>query len=257
MSSDVCAVKFSFPAFSLSVFSVYNPPDSNSSISFLQSALRGPNVSGSPCILAGDFNLHHPLWSGSNMPQRTRRSDAARLLQVLAEHTLLPALPEGTPTFFSEAHRTWSTLDLVFAPSSVIELISRCETGFDHGSDHRSVEIELHLDVPTVSPLARKNWRETDWETYRDNVGRLWRDMRVHARSYELSNADADCVDSLVSDITDILAQAADGAVPVAKPCPYSKRWWTPELTALNRATRRLSHRAARCRAIPENAVAA
>ena len=61
MSSDVCAVKFSFPSLSFSIFSVYNPPDSDSSISLLQSALRGPNVLGSPCILARDFNLHHPL----------------------------------------------------------------------------------------------------------------------------------------------------------------------------------------------------
>ncbi|KAM5538790.1 hypothetical protein V8D89_007512 [Ganoderma adspersum] len=54
-----------------------------------------------------------------------------------------------------------------------------------------------------------------------------------------------------------MLAHAADGAVPVAKPCPYSKRWWTPELTALKRAARRLSNRAARRRASPEDAAAA
>ena len=257
MSSDVCAVKFSFPSLSFSIFSIYNPPDSDSSISLLQSALCGPNVLGSPCILAGDFNLHHPLWSGPNMPQCTRRSDAACLLQVLAEHALLPALPEGTPTFFSDAHRTRSTLDLVFAPNSVIELITRCEMGFSHGSDHRSVEIELRLDAPTVSPPVRKNWRETDWEAYRDNVGCLWRTREMHARSHELGDACTDCIDSFASDITDILVQAADGAVPVAKPCLYSKRWWTPELTTLKCTARRLSNQAAQRRASWEDVVAA
>ncbi|KAM5539898.1 hypothetical protein V8D89_006401 [Ganoderma adspersum] len=50
---------------------------------------------------------------------------------------------------------------------------------------------------------------------------------------------------------------AADGAVPVAKLCPYSKCWWTPELTALKRAACRLSNCAARHRASPEDAATA
>lgn len=151
-SLDVCAVQFSFPSSSLSVFSVYNPPSSVSSISFLRSALREPPIASSPILLIGDFNLHHSMWSGPNSPQRTRRSDAEPLLQILAEHHLALALPEGTPTFRSDAHGTWSTLDLAFVSNSIEEAVSRCDAGFGHGSDHRCLEIELEVDVPTVPP---------------------------------------------------------------------------------------------------------
>ena len=254
-SLDVCGVIFSLPQISFSLLSVYNPPNSDSSLVFLRTALRDPALLSVPCMLAGDFNLHHPLWSGPHVPQRTRRSDAAPLLQVLAEHSLFLALPEGAPTFQSGAHGTWSTLDLVFAARPLTELVTRCEPGFGHGSDHRSVEIELNLDLPVVEPPARRNWRDADWDRYQAAVTELWVEQRVHSRALDLRTTTD--IDSLVSDLTDILIRSAEGAVPLAKPCPHSKRWWSPVLTALKRAARRLSNRAARRRASLEDVAAA
>ncbi|KAI1783628.1 reverse transcriptase (RNA-dependent DNA polymerase)-domain-containing protein [Ganoderma leucocontextum] len=152
-------------------------------------ALRDPSVAATPCLLA-DFNLHQPLWSGPHTPQRTQRSDAEPLLEILAEQQLLLALPEGTPTFQSDAHRSWSTFDLVFLSSSISERVTRCETEYGHRSDHRCVVTELDLEVPTSA--------------------------------------------------------IAEHATPTSKPGPYSKRWWTPELTALKHDARPLSNRAAK-----------
>lgn len=235
-SLDVCAVMFSLPQLSFSLFSIYNPPSSESSITFLQSALRDPTILAVPCMLVGDFNLHHPLWSGPHTPQRTRRSDAAPLLQVLAEHSLFLALPEGAPMFLSGAHGTWSTLDLVFAARPLTELVTRCEP-------------------PSVERPARRNWRDVDWDAYQAAVTEGWIERRIHARSFDLRTRTD--VDLLVSDITDILVRSAEGTVPLAKLCPHSKRWWSPVLTALKRTAHRLSNRAAHRRASLEDVAAA
>ena len=64
-------------------------------------------------------------------------------------------------------------------------------------------------------------------------------------------------IDSLVSDITDLLVRASLDSVPLSKPCPYSKRWWTAELTALKQEARRLCNRATRHRASLEDGAAA
>ncbi|CDO74892.1 hypothetical protein BN946_scf184461.g4 [Trametes cinnabarina] len=241
---DICAIHFSFSSFSFSLFSIYNPPGSVSSVTMLRTILSDPALPPSPRLLCGDFNLHHPLWSGTDSPERTRRSDADTLLQVLADHQLSLALPPGTPTFRSDAHGTWATLDLVFVSGAAEDLVVRCEPGTGHGSDHRSLEIELDLSVPLLSPPSRLNWRETDWGRYKEEVATRWESQRILERSLRLPTRQS--IDALVSDITDILSQAAQDSIPHAKPCPYSKHWWTSELTAMKCEASRLANRAAK-----------
>lgn len=252
---DICAVKFSFSSDSFCIFSVYNPPSSHSSIDDLAAALRDCDPA-QQLILAGDFNLHHPLWSGPNAPDRMRRSDAEPLLQLLASQNLSLALPPGTPTFRSDSHRSWSTLDLVFVSSSLLSNVTRCETAYGHGSDHRCIELEVDLSVPLrTEESGRRTWRDTDWEQFTGTAETLWSVKQMDERSRTLDSTSD--IDTLVHDITDIFAQAAEEAVPCSRPCPHSKRWWSPELTALKRTARRLSNRAAKRSAPPDTIEAA
>ena len=147
-SLDLTAIKFTFSDFSLSIFSIYNPPNTDLSIPPTRAALRDPMLLDTPSLLLGDFNMHHPLWAGPTVPQRTDRSDADALLQLLADFDLTLALPPGTPTCLSDAHQTWSTIDLVFASGNIADLIVECTTDHGHGSDHQAINTTLNLDVP-------------------------------------------------------------------------------------------------------------
>lgn len=179
-SLDLCTVQFSNTLSPLCLVSVYNPPSSVSSVSFLRSALRDPVFASSRLLLVGDFNLHHPLWSGTETPQRTRRSDADALLQVLTEHQLVLALRPGTPTYRSDAHGTWSTLDLAFVSHLVEDSVTRCDVGYGHGSDHCCLEVEFSSEPLLASSPPRQNWREADWEKYEWNVSQRWTEERIH-----------------------------------------------------------------------------
>ncbi len=59
-SLDITAVSFSFLNLSFSLFSVYNPPQSNDSILLLTKFFR-QNTVQTPLLILGDFNSHHPL----------------------------------------------------------------------------------------------------------------------------------------------------------------------------------------------------
>ena len=145
-SPDITAICFSLPSSSYTLISAYTPPSSLSTILVLNTHLSSYSSLDS-IILLGDFNQHHPLWSGTHTPHRTQASAAHTppFIQLLADHDLRLVLEPGTPTFYSDAHHTWSTLDLVFVSSDLHSAVTVCTTDSRHGSDHRC--INTHLDM--------------------------------------------------------------------------------------------------------------
>ncbi|KZV96491.1 hypothetical protein EXIGLDRAFT_643068, partial [Exidia glandulosa HHB12029] len=61
-SLDLTGFTLTTPSLSMRIFSVYNPPSSDSTISLLSTILH--TLPTLDLILAGDFNKHDALWSG-------------------------------------------------------------------------------------------------------------------------------------------------------------------------------------------------
>lgn len=241
-SLDLTALRFSFPDLCFSVISAYNPPNSDLTIPFIRAALRDPLAAAVPCVLLGDFNLHHPLWAGHTAPQRTNRSDTDSFLSLLADHELTLALAVGTPTHYSDAHDSWSTIDLVFTSDSIADLVMECDTDDGHGSDHCAINTVLNLEVPIIPAAPCPQWRKTDWNKFTRMVADGWETHGIERRA-----ASADSigdVDDLVRDITDLFKQAAQKTVPTSTPSHFSKLWWTPELTRLHQEFKCVKNRA-------------
>ena len=57
--------------------------------------------------MAGDFNLHHPLWNPPNY--QNQDSEADTLIDIISQTRLKPMLPAGTITF----PRAKTAIDLV------------------------------------------------------------------------------------------------------------------------------------------------
>jgi hypothetical protein len=53
-----------------------------------------------------------------------------------------------------------------------------------------------------------------------------------------------------INQLTAIIKETIIEQVPVRKPCPFSKRWWNPDLTALKKKKNRLSNKAYKLRNI-------
>ena len=73
-------------------------------------------------LIVGDFNLHHPLWGGLDVPQTHAAADI--LIEGIVEHQLELLLPLGTIT--CEKNHKHSTLDLTLATEGLANRVANC-----------------------------------------------------------------------------------------------------------------------------------
>lgn len=94
------------------------------------------------------------------------------------------------------------------------------------GSDHRAIETTFQTGArPTPSPTPRFVFRAAPWADINRELKGLETEIVDPTSCSELDAA----VGQLTSRVSLVIGQL----VPVARPSPYSKRWWTLELTAL------------------------
>jgi endonuclease/exonuclease/phosphatase family metal-dependent hydrolase len=94
-------------------------------------------------IVLGDFNLHHPLWSGLGNP--TIHLAAEPLIEMVYGAGLSLITPPGQPTW--RARTASSTIDLTFVSEGLIGKVQECRVkhSLDHGSDHLPVATTFYL----------------------------------------------------------------------------------------------------------------
>ncbi|KAH7088625.1 hypothetical protein BKA62DRAFT_591460, partial [Auriculariales sp. MPI-PUGE-AT-0066] len=144
------------------------------------------------------------------------------------------ALPPGTPT-----HTSGSTLDLPFVSSSLEEAILSCTTSPGHGSDHLAIDLTLDLDVSRMPPRTTYRWRSVNWEEYQEAL-----EARI-AGSSSLSDSahvwnDTDALDEDFATFLTIMRETNEQRVPIAKPSPHAKLWWSRKLTTLRKIAGRM-----------------
>jgi hypothetical protein len=83
-------------------------------------------------------------------------------------------------------------------------------------------------EVPTY------NFERTDWDLLKAKIIELLPPINRTITGEPASQA---TVDQLAKDITAALAKAIECTTPRRKICPFSKRWWTEELTKARRET--------------------
>jgi hypothetical protein len=141
----------------------------------------------------------------------------------IRDHNLHNLLSRGTPTYWSvNKPGTRSTLDLTL--SNIPTQLLKCQIYPEsYGSDHRAIysEWDLFPRIREQAP-ARRLYQNTDWE----EVGK-----RLHT---ELNLQDqithAEQLDEEVGKFINTVSTIVNNLTPTANPCPYSKRWFTPDL---------------------------
>lgn len=177
---------------------------------------------------------------------RARVGDAESLLQLAAERDLVLCLPPGTITRVGYARQAPSTLDLVFASEDLASSVIKCYADGGHGSNHREVNTVLDLQIRRAETEERLNWRQTDWEKFAQVA-----EDSLTALGSQGSLTSREALDGMVQKVVESLATAAAETVPVAKPSPFSKRWWTSELSEMRCNLKHLQNQAAKPRASP------
>ena len=177
-------------------------------------------------VFAGDFNRHDQLWGGDDVALE-RQGEADPIIDLMNDLALGSLLPRGTKTWRGGGHGGMheTTIDLVLASEALSNALIRCaahET--DHGSDHRAIETMLDLSVPALQQQERLLFRNAPWSAINARIAHTLGPTSLLGA---------------VQPMTDRLMSAVHEAVhvltPLARPSPYTKRWWTTDLTELRR----------------------
>ena len=182
-------------------------------------------------IVAGDFNLHHPLWNSPGYHEHD--SEAEVLINTMAQAELKPTLPAGTITF----PRAKTAIDLVWGNEFIEQRIIKCRIAgsCDHGSDHYPVETIVNLQSCPYGPEAQQpyNYKKTDWKVFQQKLENYLPTLNYCAEPTAKS------VDQLAVDISEAIRRAISETTPRADICPFSKRWWNPGLGDLRKQAER------------------
>jgi len=182
-------------------------------------------------IWAGDYNRHHSLWDEErNFHLFTQSNlDAAQpLLDLIARHRMKMALAEGIPTLKALATGNLMRVDNVFCLEALLDHVISCVTVPEDRppkTDHFPIRSIIHAMVHRSKFKSWPKYREVDWESFRqmlqDKLAQIPKPEEI--QSLETFYETLERLDRAIQD-------TIEQHVKMSKPCPYSKRWWCPEL---------------------------
>jgi hypothetical protein len=233
-SSDITAVEVTTASGIIRIINIYNDCNHNDSLTKLRqymgsAAARSGRQQPVKYIWAGDFNRHHPLWDeerNAHLFTNANLEAAEPLITLLAQHDMKMALPEGTPTLQALATGNLTRPDNVFCSRSLIDHFISCQARPEEKpvkADHFPVRSELDLAVAIKKYEPRPNLRKVDWEKFREtlaeNLGTIPPPGPITTKEE---------FEATLENFEDMVQKTMKKCIPMTKPSPYSKRWWTP-----------------------------
>jgi hypothetical protein len=199
-------------------------------------------------IWVGDFNRHDPMWEHPNNSQLFTRPniDAADyLINLLADFGMDIALAPGIPTLEHFVTKALHRVDHVFCLHDLSLKFTRCEA-LPHErppkTDHFPTVSCIDLSMVRIDEEPKRNYRDTDWEEFgkglETNLGRL----RIR------DPANIQDFDTMLQEFSSAITDTIEAHVPLCRPSPHCKRWWSKELAQARTAMRTLAKKAYRMR---------
>ena len=201
--------------------------------------------------MAGDFNRHHSWWEDEgNTHLTTGEAMIQPLLDVLYWFDLKMALPPGIPTLQALSTGNWTRPDNVWCANHTADLFTQCDT--DPGRrgpnmDHLPILSTLDLPLTRTTPKPYRDFRNTDWKAFAEQLTTLLSHSEPRKLTSEIEFREA------LDVINTALKTTLEAKVPINKPLPHTKRWWTSELNELRRKKNRLAKSSYRWRGLPDH----
>ncbi|KAM5349199.1 hypothetical protein ACJ41O_009022 [Fusarium nematophilum] len=209
-------------------------------------------VAGSPGdnLLVGDFNFHHPNWSGGGKAKETPAGNqfAAGVKAVGLELLTKP----GTITYSNslDTSKRSSTLDLTFASGRIRPLMEHCKpleaAGFM--SDHRIIETVMRLDAPREIKI-RPRWSRVNRTRFIQTL-----EPRLPPKDHPLDTHDQ--MDDYCGMIGRALGETIKDCVPLVR-CGYQLTPPTKQESGLDRLRASLTRLETRFRATKDDGLCA
>ena len=188
--------------------------------------------------LAGDFNLHHPLWSTTRRHVWSEATTAQPLLAMVEQFHLQLLTVPGTAT-----HR-WkdgqSTIDLTFASEEMASRMIYCrvDPSRDCDSDHLPISMAFTWSCRPAAPSRKRQWAKTDTVKLKDTLKE-----RLRTAPEALKLGKKDDIDTSTRMIVDALQAGIDASTPWSNPSSRSVSWFDRECKDICRSVHQLRRR--------------
>ena len=260
-SPDITAITLTAGTSSVHIFNLYVDGGHDRAIHAVAHAsrrlLRG-NTSDNEAdhiVWLGDFNRHNPAWDEArNHHLFTQRalSRSQCLIHQLTDLGLEMALPPGIPTLEALRSRNLTRPDNVFCSSDLLDSIIRCDTA-PHlrptKTDHFPILTTLDISLEAATPPCHRNFREVDWGAF--NAALLTALQEHPLPPAILTTVD---FDTYLERLNAAIVAAVEREVPFTNPSPFSRRWWSKDLTQLRRQKQHTARASFKQRGNPDHA---
>ncbi|GBE85933.1 hypothetical protein SCP_0804570 [Sparassis crispa] len=235
-SPDITAISLRTVSSPLHIFNIYNDQHHQDSINLLARAttqLAQPGEAEVNVIWAGDFNRHHPMWDeerNHHLFTQEALTMAQPLLDNIAAFDLTMLLAHSTPTLEASLTKNYMCPDNIFASSDTASQLLSCDTiptlrpPF---TDHILISLTLDVSTYTTQEVPRWNFREVDWEDFRSC-------LKSNLSSHMLGEGEISTPEqfnTVLKNLTDAITATIKEKVPLSKPTPFTKCWWSKDLT--------------------------
>jgi hypothetical protein len=147
-------------------------------------------------------------------------------------------LPPGIPTLEALNTRNLTRVNNVFSSATLQGAFEICNTRPKWSpvkTDHFPIIVKIRMEVPANKFIPRRCFRKTDWEAF---VKSLSDKLSALPRPTEIT--DIATAKAKLAEIDEAINGSIVDHVPLSKPCPHLKRWWTRELTEMCKKVKRL-----------------
>lgn len=203
----------------------------------------------------GDFNRHHPMWDkaeDSRLFTQAAITNAGILLNLPADYSMEMALPKGIPTIRNSAGNETQP-DNVFCSNTITSNITVCKVLPEEQpdpSDHYPIYTEVVMPVTHHENMKPQDFRDIDWKKFQDALQEKLSNIPLPTL---LTSPSA--IDQALEELKGTIIATIEQLVPRKHPTPYSKRWWTKELTQAHIQARNLASKANKYKNAPDLAI--
>jgi hypothetical protein len=246
---DITGIQINGEWGTVRIFNIYNDQAHSRNMTALNRYLLTSEAeqrnSGAPApndIWLGDFNRHSPMWDEARNSQlftRPALREAQRLIDLAATWNMQMVLRPGINTLESTSSKNYTRPDNVWASDELTQNIIRCDVLPGERpvcTDHLPIITTIDISPTRFDPAPRYNWRDVDWPE-------LIKDMKTELAKLPIPHTLRDIpeFETSLEGFMKTLDTVIEKHVPITKPSPFKKRWWSKDLSKMRNQVRKLS----------------
>ena len=248
-SSDIVGLQLHGDFGTIRLINIYNDGDHNEVLQALSKHMHDPTARSYPArplhyIWMGDFNRHSPLWDEERnehlfTPHALRATQP--LYNLLRQHHMKMALPKDIPTLEARATKNLTRPDNVFCSADLLDNFITCDTEpalWPVKTDHFPIISIIDVAVAPREYTPRPNFRDTEWDEFCEDL-KLELGGIPDPETYDT----IDELNQAIERLDQAINMCIERHVPMSKPCPASKRWWTKKLAETKKAVMKLGRK--------------